>query len=352
MQLCEYGCGEEAKHQFKNGKWCCSKSYNQCENVKRNKIYWNKDKTKVYSKETLLLMSEAAKKRIGIKSSRFGKKHTVKTKLKISEKTKGYKHTVEDKIKIGLASQGRKHSEKTKNKIKEKLKGKIPWNKNKKNVYSKKSLKKFSKAAKGRKHSIKTKRLLSKMKKGKYILSIKQLKEKYPTFVKVEEMRYEPGKEKEKLIQVHCKNHKCKNSKEQGGWFTPKRNQFYERIWAIERSNGYGENNYYCSEECKRECPLFNLRKDPFQIKKDYLYTYKEYQTWRITVLERENYLCEYCDEPATDVHHSRPQKLEPGFVLDPDFGVTCCEKHHYKYGHKDECSTGNLANIVCKEGI
>jgi len=49
-------------------------------------------------------------------------------------------------------------------------------------------------------------------------------------------------------------------------------------------------------------------------------------------------------------VHHSRPQKLEPGFVLDPDFGVACCEKCHYKYGHKPgtECSTGNLANMIC----
>ncbi len=30
MNLCEYGCGQEANHQFKNGKWCCSKSWQQC----------------------------------------------------------------------------------------------------------------------------------------------------------------------------------------------------------------------------------------------------------------------------------------------------------------------------------
>jgi hypothetical protein len=30
MRLCNYGCGQEAKHQFKNGKWCCSKSWNSC----------------------------------------------------------------------------------------------------------------------------------------------------------------------------------------------------------------------------------------------------------------------------------------------------------------------------------
>jgi len=30
MILCYYGCGQEAKYQFKNGKWCCSKYYVQC----------------------------------------------------------------------------------------------------------------------------------------------------------------------------------------------------------------------------------------------------------------------------------------------------------------------------------
>ena len=28
--LCDYGCGQEAKYQFKEGKWCCSKSKNSC----------------------------------------------------------------------------------------------------------------------------------------------------------------------------------------------------------------------------------------------------------------------------------------------------------------------------------
>jgi len=37
IQLCEYGCGQEAIHQIKSGKWCCSKSPNSCPiNRKRN----------------------------------------------------------------------------------------------------------------------------------------------------------------------------------------------------------------------------------------------------------------------------------------------------------------------------
>jgi hypothetical protein len=33
---CEYGCDKIAKHQMKNGKWCCSVSYHKCEFI-RNK---------------------------------------------------------------------------------------------------------------------------------------------------------------------------------------------------------------------------------------------------------------------------------------------------------------------------
>jgi len=34
MKICEYGCGQEAKHQFKNGKWCCSEVYTKCPFIK------------------------------------------------------------------------------------------------------------------------------------------------------------------------------------------------------------------------------------------------------------------------------------------------------------------------------
>jgi len=30
MQICEYGCGQEATHQFQNGKWCCSERTSTC----------------------------------------------------------------------------------------------------------------------------------------------------------------------------------------------------------------------------------------------------------------------------------------------------------------------------------
>ena len=35
MKLCDYGCGKEAKHQFKYGKWCCGSNYQKCPEGKR-----------------------------------------------------------------------------------------------------------------------------------------------------------------------------------------------------------------------------------------------------------------------------------------------------------------------------
>jgi very-short-patch-repair endonuclease len=34
--LCDYGCGKKAKYQFKNGKYCCCKNFNSCDNYNLN----------------------------------------------------------------------------------------------------------------------------------------------------------------------------------------------------------------------------------------------------------------------------------------------------------------------------
>jgi hypothetical protein len=183
--------------------------------------------------------------------------------------------------------------------------------------------------------------------------TIENIKEKYPFFSKIEEMRYNPDKPlEEKEIQVRCKNHNCPNSKEQDGWFTPTYIQLYERIRQLEKECGQGGCYLYCSQECKIECPLYNILSDPYEERKKYKnYTEEEYDFFRKYVLERDNYICQYCGKLAEHVHHERSQKLEPFFALDPDLAWSVCEKCHYKYGHKkgSECSTGNLAKRHCK---
>jgi len=180
--------------------------------------------------------------------------------------------------------------------------------------------------------------------------TIEGMLKKYPFFSQIEEMRYNPDCSENKEIQVHCKNNKCQNSKEKNGWFTPSSRQLEGRIEALETEKGNGGSYFYCCQKCKDECILYNLHSDPYKEETEKSYTQEEHQTFRTYVLNRDNYKCQYCGEKVEHVHHERPQKLEPFFALDPDLAWSVCKKCHYKYGHKDECSTGTLAKIICKE--
>ena len=147
-----------------------------------------------------------------------------------------------------------------------------------------------------------------------------------------------------KLLEVRCKN--C------NGWFIPKATNVRKRVRSLLGKDG-GENNFYCSDECRDNCSVFaqiNWPKDhpSHKVSKSIWYTDAELRIWREKVLSRENYVCEYCGRKATIAHHSKAKKLEPFFALDPDYGVACCEKCHYKYGHQGECNTANLARVNC----
>jgi hypothetical protein len=186
-------------------------------------------------------------------------------------------------------------------------------------------------------------------------LSYQQCLERYPDVVKIEELKEGPNGE----ILGHCKNANCKNSKENGGYFDVSK-KVYERNRGI---NGYDTAHFYCCEECKNTCPLYKrsaatlhnrINENP-----EIPYTSAEYSTWKEEVYYRQKIenntdtnFCEYCH--ATEnlhVHHEVPQKIVPGYALDPINGIIACEDCHYKYGHEKgtECSTGNLANKICK---
>ena len=70
--LCDYGCGQEAKYQLKNGKWCCSKSSNSCPvNKKKNSDKHSKDyaiykKCPYCHKDYKYNMCDAYKKHINV----------------------------------------------------------------------------------------------------------------------------------------------------------------------------------------------------------------------------------------------------------------------------------------------
>jgi len=359
--ICNYGCGQEANHQFKNGKWCCSFHHTKCPSRKKDISKMTKGKVSPN------------------KGKKFSKEHIEK----LSKSHKGYILSEEHKRKISLSNKGKhtgkKHSVETKRKLSKIMTNKPGYWKNK--TFSDEHKHRISESNKGKIISKKQREIISIANKGKNsstygkvfskdrlkkmsivrIIPISKLKKKYPTFAKIEEMRYAPGKEKEKVIQVHCKNHNCPNSKEKGGWFIPTKDSFYRRVHAIEHNDGNEGRFLYCSEECKEECPLY--RKSVQQLIKDDLitaghipdplYTSEEYKIWRDYIFGLDNGLCVYCGKPATIAHHINPQKTHPEEALDPSSGISCCQECHFKYGHRDSwCTTGYLSKLICERII
>jgi len=344
--LCDYGCGQEATYQFKNGKWCCSKVTQKCPGIKekisknnQGKIAWNKGLVGL----------------LGTKGF-TGHTHTKKTKKIISKTHKNKIVTIETKQKMINNHKGminKKHSFKSKRKISESLKGRVCSRRTKELI-------RISNIGKNKNKNVskETRKKISITMRS----SINNIKKKYPTFALIEKMRYEPGKEDEKIIQVHCKNHNCINSKEKGGWFTIKNyDQLSNRIYNIEKENGYDAGYFYCSKKCKQECPLYGAHTNTL-IKQDLInaghiedpwYTTQEYQEWRKYIFELDGNKCVYCGEKATIAHHILPQKTHPELSLDPENGLSCCIDCHYKYGHRDSwCTTGKLGALVCERII
>lgn len=178
---------------------------------------------------------------------------------------------------------------------------------------------------------------------------LKDYQEKYPLFCKVEEIRdCETGLG----VEVRCR--KC------GEWFKPGRLQLKSRISVIEKTNRHTictENNFYCSDNCKNSCPLYNLRSDPLERKEvsDNVPTSNELKIWSDEVLKQQlaQYGYNFCTKcqrmENLAAHHIDPKKIEPFYALDPDNGIVFCSDCHYGEGHNGECSMVKLANKVCK---
>jgi 5-methylcytosine-specific restriction endonuclease McrA len=275
-------------------------------------------KSMVVSEETKQKISEAIS---GEKHSWFGKKHTAESKEKMSKSSTGKKHTKKSKLKMSISRTGDKNYLYGKH-LSEEIKQKI-----------------------SRSHI----GLLLGEKNPAYKGGVKALNiPLYETYAKqidwCENTRciIQNGL---KILQVRCFYSQCRK------WYTPTIGQVVNRVRVIKGNCG-GNHNFYCSEECKHNCSIYGVPITRLMstktISDKLLYTANELRTWREEVLKRANYECEYCGEKATIAHHIRPKKLEPFFALDPDNGLACCERCHYRYAHQGECSTGYLAHVPC----
>lgn len=131
MRLCDYGCGREAKYQFKNGKWCCSKHVNQCPKLREivkgeNNPFYNKN----HIDKTRKKQSDMMKKLHKDPNSKY---NSISWKEKKSKKMKDVWNNPDSKlnskergIKISKSTKGKKRkplSKEHKNKISKSMKG-------------------------------------------------------------------------------------------------------------------------------------------------------------------------------------------------------------------------------------
>lgn len=122
----------------------------------------------------------------------------------------------------------------------------------------------------------------------------------------------------EGLLQVRCKF--C------GKIFYPTRIQVQSRVYTINHLGG--ESNLYCSEECKRACPVFNKKVDPC----GKATTTRDLRkpSWAAAVKDRDNNSCTLCGSTEDlKAHHVFPVATHPWLANDLSNGITLCGECH-----------------------
>ena len=110
-----------------------------------------------------------------------------------------------------------------------------------------------------------------------------------------------------------------------------------------------GEGRFYCSDHCKKACPIFYQVLYPKDFKET---TSREVQAQlRQLVLKRDEYKCQICGKNQHEVelhcHHIEGVKQNPIESADVDNCITLCKEHH-KFVHSQKgCTTYDLK---CKE--
>ena len=104
------------------------------------------------------------------------------------------------------------------------------------------------------------------------------------------------------LMEVTCT--KC------GRWYIPKATNVHYRLRYL-KGQVVWENRFYCSEKCKNDCEIYGQHLWPKHNKPRRKQEFdgfdeNDLKIWRIVVLEKTNYICEYCGEKATIAHHIR----------------------------------------------
>ena len=152
-----------------------------------------------------------------------------------------------------------------------------------------------------------------------------------------EEVRQDP--ENEQLLQVKCTY--CKE------WFNPTSQSVITRIMALE-GKIKGELKFYCSNGCKKLCPIHWQKKYP---KNQKPYVSRPLQKeWADMVKERDEYKCIKCGSTENLIaHHIEGIQWNPIESADIDIGVTLCKKCEGEVHKQEGC---RYIDLQCRKEI
>jgi len=146
------------------------------------------------------------------------------------------------------------------------------------------------------------------------------------------------------ILEVRCKY--C------GKWFTPTKQAVWGRVKAMNSDRLGTDNHLYCSQSCKDECPIFDMKKRSKDEYSNYRKgTSREVQPQlRQMVFERDNYTCQKCEKNKNKhknvklhCHHYEGIMQNPIESADVDACTTLCKKCHLEVHKEKGCRPSDL---------
>jgi len=121
-----------------------------------------------------------------------------------------------------------------------------------------------------------------------------------------------------------------------GKIFVPNLRSVHSRLRVITGKHG-GDSNFYCSDECKEDCPTFNKIKYPKGFKNG---TSREVSTYlRKLCFERDNWECQKCGATINlHCHHINGYTQNKILANDIDNVITLCKSCHKRVHSEVGC--------------
>jgi len=131
-----------------------------------------------------------------------------------------------------------------------------------------------------------------------------------------------------------------------GRYYTPKLHSIIDRIRSI-NSVGFGDHRLYCSDRCKKECPIY---KQQYYQKDFKIATSREVQAeLRQMRFEIDGHVCQKCGKHQSELdvglhcHHIEGVRWEPLESADVDKVITLCKNCHLEVHKIEGCGYHDL---------